>query len=145
MLLHAFCTIWRAHQTEEDFDHLRLSSPQITFTAGVSPSTTAMHADVRVLSLNALQRIVCRGDVGLGEAFMAREFEVNDLGSFATVLAANQPSFLRHEGRAGLMHWLGSKALLGSHLMRPTSIEGLCITFERFLDSTGAPNFQSTC
>ncbi len=76
--------------------------------------------------LEFFKRIVLRHDVGMGEAYMAGDFEVVEggLGAFMAVVVANAVSAETERGHLGLLNWLGERLLYLAHLRRPNTIEG---------------------
>lgn len=80
-------------------------------------------ATLRVLNMDMFRKIVTRHDVGMGEAYMAKDFLVDDLGSFLAVVVANARNLEGNKGMMGMLNWAGEKMLLVAHMQRSNTRE----------------------
>jgi cyclopropane-fatty-acyl-phospholipid synthase len=79
---------------------------------------------VTVHNTNFLLKVMFGHDVGLGEAFMAGDISVDDLGSLMAVLTANARNVEKSRGMLGLLNWIGAKFMYIVHLTRANTLEG---------------------
>jgi cyclopropane-fatty-acyl-phospholipid synthase len=84
----------------------------------------AKRCTVTVHNTDMFFKIITRHDTGLGEAFMARDFTVDDLGAFLAIMTANARNIEASRGLLGALNWAGDKALYLAHLTRANSVEG---------------------
>lgn len=89
-----------------------------------SAGGTACHTRVRVFDLHMFARILKDTDIGLGESYMAGEFEPDDLTGFLNVLTQNVNSINASQRQLGLLNWIGTKAQSMAHYARANTIEG---------------------
>ena len=82
------------------------------------------HSRVRVFDLRMFSRIIKDTDIGLGESYMAGEFEPDDLTSFISVLTQNLTALNASQGLLGLLNWVGTKAQSMAHSARANTVEG---------------------
>ncbi|GFR51020.1 hypothetical protein Agub_g13347 [Astrephomene gubernaculifera] len=97
-----------------------------------------LRATVRVLHMDFFRKIVLRHDVGLGEAYMAGDFEADSLGALMAVLLANAVAAESERGHMGLLNWLGERLLFLAHLRRPNTIQGSRKNIEEHYDAGNA-------
>lgn len=85
-----------------------------------------LRATVRVMDMDFFRKVVLRHDVGLGEAYMAGDFEVDSqgLGGLLAVITANAVAAQEQRGRMGLLNRIGDRLLYWAHLRRPNTVEG---------------------
>jgi cyclopropane-fatty-acyl-phospholipid synthase len=69
-------------------------------------------------------KVITRHDSGLGEAFTAGDYEVDDLGAFLAVLTANARQIEASRGLLGALNTFGSLALYVAHLGRSNTVSG---------------------
>ncbi|GFH05862.1 amino_oxidase domain-containing protein [Haematococcus lacustris] len=81
-------------------------------------------ATLRVYNMDFFRKIVMRHDTGLGEAYMDKDFEADNLGGFMAVILANAHSTEASRSSLGWLNWVGDRMLYLAHLMRPNTIEG---------------------
>lgn len=81
-------------------------------------------ATLRVLDMDMFRKIVTRHDVGMGEAYMAKDFLVDDLSGFMAVVVANARNLEGSKGMMGWLNWVGEKVLLLAHMQRSNTREG---------------------
>lgn len=87
---------------------------------GLPPRSAA----VTVKSGDFFFKIVLRHDSGLGDAYMAGDFVVDDLGALLAVLTANARHIESARGLLGVLNAAGGAALHVAHLARPNTVEG---------------------
>ena len=84
----------------------------------------ACHSRVRVFDLKMFGRIIKDTDIGLGESYMAGEFEPDDLTNFLNVLTQNVAAINASQKRLGLLNWVGTRAQSMAHYARANTVEG---------------------
>lgn len=89
---------------------------RLTFGAGPGPSASLRVADWRLFS-----RLARHGDVGLGEAYTAGDFQTPDLTGLIRLFIDNEPYLARRYGRIA---WLGRLANRAAHLLRRNTRRG---------------------
>ncbi|KXZ44875.1 hypothetical protein GPECTOR_61g828 [Gonium pectorale] len=93
---------------------------------------------LRIFDMDFFRKIVLRHDVGMGEAYMDGDFEVDSLGGFMGVVTANAVRAEEERGHLGLLNWLGERLLYLSHLRRPNTIQGSRKNIEEHYDAGNA-------
>ncbi|GLC46603.1 hypothetical protein PLESTB_001222700 [Pleodorina starrii] len=97
-----------------------------------------LRCTLRIFDMDFFRKIVLRHDVGMGEAYMAGDFEADSLGGFMAVVVANAVKAETERGHLGLLNWLGERLLLLSHLRRPNTIQGSRKNIEEHYDAGNA-------
>ncbi len=82
------------------------------------------HSRVRVFDLKLFSRIIKDTDIGLGESYMAGEFEPDDLTRFLCVLTQNVTAINASQRRMGVLNWVGTRLQSMAHFARANTIEG---------------------
>jgi cyclopropane fatty-acyl-phospholipid synthase-like methyltransferase len=79
---------------------------------------------ITVHNAKAFFRIIVGHDIGLGEAFMAGDISVDDIGGLMAVLTANARHMEQSRGILGVLNWIGAKLMYAAHLMRANTLAG---------------------
>jgi cyclopropane-fatty-acyl-phospholipid synthase len=87
-------------------------------------SSEPVHVKVRVFDTSFFIRAIKDMDVGLGESYMANEFEPDDLTNFILVLTHNIGNIDAAQASLGILNWLGSAGQSLYHLSRSNTIAG---------------------
>ncbi|KAG1678525.1 hypothetical protein FOA52_014559 [Chlamydomonas sp. UWO 241] len=95
----------------------------------------APRATLHVFNFDFFKKAVTRHDTGLGEAYMERDFETNELGGLMAVLLANVEQTEINRSKLGVLNWLGDKLLWLAHQRRPNTIEGSRKNIEEHYDA----------
>ncbi|GLI66534.1 hypothetical protein VaNZ11_010410 [Volvox africanus] len=93
-----------------------------------------LRCTLRIYDMDFFRKIVFRHDVGMGEAYMAGDFEADSLGGFMAVVVANAVKAETERGHLGLLNWLGERLLYLSHLQRPNTVQGSRKNIEEHYD-----------
>jgi cyclopropane-fatty-acyl-phospholipid synthase len=101
------------------------------------PSDCAVAASVRVLHSAAFTAAVRGGLRGVVRAYVARDFEVSDLGALCRVLAANAEGLVAAAGRLGPLRWLAAKQHLAEHHAAASGVQDDCVRVETLVDAIG--------
>jgi cyclopropane-fatty-acyl-phospholipid synthase len=80
--------------------------------------------EVTIHNTDFFYKVMTRHDTGLGEAFMHRDFSVDDLGAFMAVMTANAYAIEGNRGILGALNWVGDRLLYVAHLTRANTVEG---------------------
>ncbi|KAK9821949.1 hypothetical protein WJX81_001503 [Elliptochloris bilobata] len=92
-------------------------------------------ATVRVLRADFFRQVVARHDTGLGEAYMAGNFEADDLGGLMAVAVANARAIEARRGALGVANWLGARLLAAAHRRRANTLDGSRRNIEEHYDA----------
>lgn len=95
-------------------------------------------ATLRVIDPSFFRALATRHDVGLGEAYMRGDIEVDDLGSLMAVAVANAPQIEASRGALGIATWIGDKLLAAAHAARANTREGSRANIEAHYDAGNA-------
>ncbi|PNH10244.1 Cyclopropane-fatty-acyl-phospholipid synthase [Tetrabaena socialis] len=98
----------------------------------------ALRCTLRIYDMDFFRKMVLRHDVGLGESYMAGDYEADSLGGFIAVLSANAVVAETERGHLGLLNWFGERLLYLSHLKRPNTIKGSRKNIEEHYDAGNA-------
>eukprot|EP01023_Acetabularia_acetabulum_P058522 TRINITY_DN6925_c0_g2_i3.p1 TRINITY_DN6925_c0_g2~~TRINITY_DN6925_c0_g2_i3.p1 ORF type:complete len:1028 (-),score=184.63 TRINITY_DN6925_c0_g2_i3:1047-3677(-) len=79
---------------------------------------------VRVMDVDMFEKMIRGHDIGLGEAYIAGDFEVDDIGAFVAVLVANAELFAQYRSKLGILNWAISKFFYLVHVARSNTREG---------------------
>lgn len=96
--------------------------------------TGAVHVKLRVFDTNFFLRAVRDMDVGLGEAYMYDEYDVDDLTNFIKLLTHNIENMDSAQGQLGILNWFGSKMQSAYHMARSNTIAGSRRNIEEHYD-----------
>ena len=83
-----------------------------------------LRCEVTIHNTDFFYKVMTRHDTGLGEAFMHRDFTVDDLGAFMAVMTANAYDIEGNRSVLGALNWLGDRLLYVAHLARANTVEG---------------------
>ncbi|GIL82213.1 hypothetical protein Vretimale_7189 [Volvox reticuliferus] len=97
-----------------------------------------LRCTLRIYDMDFFRKVVFRHDVGMGEAYMAGDFEADSLGGFMAVVVANAVKAETERGHLGLLNWLGERLLYLSHLQRPNTVQGSRKNIEEHYDAGNA-------
>lgn len=95
-------------------------------------------ATVRVLDVAAMAQVVRAGSVGMLQGYVARQWEVSDVGALAMVLMLNLAGCGQAKARLGPLHALGCMSLLAKHVHEGRSVDAAYIATELLIDEVGA-------
>jgi predicted NAD/FAD-binding protein len=84
----------------------------------------AVHIRLRVFDTSFFSRAVKDMDVGLGEAYMYGDYDVNDLTDWIKLLVHNIDNVDAVQGKLGLLNWFGGKMQSAYHVARANTITG---------------------
>jgi predicted NAD/FAD-binding protein/cyclopropane fatty-acyl-phospholipid synthase-like methyltransferase len=107
-------------------------APARTSAAEAWRALPERRATLRVFSAAMFRKVAHRHDVGLGEAYMDRDFEVDDLGGFLAIVVSNAREL---EGKRGVLADLGDKLLNLAHRARSNTREGSRRNIEEHYDA----------
>lgn len=83
-----------------------------------------LRATITVHDTDMFYKIVTRHDTGLGEAFMARDFDVDNPSALLSIITVNASGIQASRGLMGVLNYIGDKVLYLAHLSRPNTVQG---------------------
>ena len=102
----------------------KIPSTKPVLSPPLHASSEPVHVKVRVYDTNFFVRTIKDMDVGLGESYMANEFDPDDLTKFILVLTHNIDNVDAAQASLGVLNWLGSAGQSLYHLSRSNTIAG---------------------
>lgn len=93
---------------------------------------------MRVFDAAMFSKTVLKHDIGLGEAFMDGDFEVDSLGGLIAVLVANAEQIELSRGQLGILNWVGGKLSWLQHIRRANTVQQAKLNISDHYDAGNA-------